>query len=466
MKRTARPPWSPRAFLAPPALALAASVAAVTACVDRDAGTTASVEAPVEIAPLPGDLPDPAAVADLYAHALHVAERARRALPELARTAFGVGDVHRRFGFDEQAIAAYRAGLKVHDREPAVYRHLAAILSRRGEVDEAEAACRTWLALEPEAPGARTRLGLIHALRGRFADAVTEYRAEIESSAADADTHYLLGQALFQRGAYAEAVASFRRSIELDPESARCWYGVFRAAKGLGRDADAASALARFRELKALARKREGAAGADARSGRDEKLRAVVKTYIDAAASYRLGRMDEEELYCLRAGARFVKDDAQLELALAERLWRDGDLEAAVAHAERAAGSAAEELDALRLLVRLHDARNRPRERADALRRILRRTENDADAHRELAILILRSEPLGEDSLRRGLDHARRAAEIGRSAANLEAFAYAHFSAGNAHEGIALLEEAVRLDPENEGLRHRLRVARGEAGDK
>ena len=77
----------------------------------EQAPPTPSVTLPtVTFPPVPGE------IEDLYTHSVAVAERAVAESKQAAQPLFDLAATHQRFGFDREAVAAYRRGLKIDAR--------------------------------------------------------------------------------------------------------------------------------------------------------------------------------------------------------------------------------------------------------------------------------------------------------------------------------------------------------------
>ena len=62
---------------------------------------------------------DPAAITDLYAHSLEAVRECERRSPGNSKSLYDTGLVHRRFGYDDRAIEAFRECLKKDPAHPA-----------------------------------------------------------------------------------------------------------------------------------------------------------------------------------------------------------------------------------------------------------------------------------------------------------------------------------------------------------
>ena len=84
----------------------------------------------VTFPPVPGD------IEDLYRHSVAVAERAVAESNQAAQPLFDLAATHQRFGFDREAVAAYRRGLKIDAERADIYMEIGFLLSQKVESKE------------------------------------------------------------------------------------------------------------------------------------------------------------------------------------------------------------------------------------------------------------------------------------------------------------------------------------------
>ena len=114
--------------------------------------TQSTASPPAEIA-FP---PQPEKIEKLYDHSIAVAEWAiYRLSKQLAEPIFILADTHRRFGFNERAIEAYRRGLRLTPSRPDILMEIGFLLSQRDDFKDAVKEYEKALVLDPKLAGAR-----------------------------------------------------------------------------------------------------------------------------------------------------------------------------------------------------------------------------------------------------------------------------------------------------------------------
>lgn len=222
---------------------------------------------------------------NLLTYSLAVAQKVRLQLPEGQYIpVYHVGRVYQRFGLDDNALVWFRRAIKLEPDAPEPSREIGFILSQRKDrMEDAILAYRQSLRGEPDQTGIRTRIALLQIHMSHFEDAVGELRAEIEAGGATDLTHYNLAIALQSLEQHEEALEQFDAVTGMQ----NALYGKYRSLLALGRQDEAKTTLAAFREIKGqtddelLEHDIEAA-----KSNRDEQLRHTGGTWLDAATAY------------------------------------------------------------------------------------------------------------------------------------------------------------------------------------
>ena len=153
---------------------------------------------------------------------------------------------------------------------------------------EAEESYREVLRLDPQFPGVHLELGRVYICRRQTDDAIRELQLVLKDNPGDGDANYFLGGLLVQEGRFAEgipylehaktakldfwapyfylgkaklqldkpteAVAPLQRAAALNPtDEVSVYYQLGKALEACGRAAEARTALARVRDLRAAA---------------------------------------------------------------------------------------------------------------------------------------------------------------------------------------------------------------------
>jgi tetratricopeptide (TPR) repeat protein len=424
----------------------------------------------------PGPLPSEE---DLYAYSLAVAERTRALLPEEdALGLYYVGRVEQRFGLEDKALAIYREVLEKDPDLTDAYRQIGFILSQRTERHpDALEAYQQALRVDPGAPGLYTRMGLIYLHQGRLEEAERVFREEIRRGGANANTHYNLGQALASQKKYEEAVSAFRSAISMDSYLRMAYYALSQSLSALEKEDEAREALEEFRNLK----QKEDEARVDPELGssnRDDQLRYTSDTWMDAATVFlearsradsvrRRAELGREFLHAAREALRFDEANPQARNALISYYrMQEEFLKAAEICAEILERMPSKDVIPVAYeLAGLNLRKVRPGQVGGEdhveiayrlLGKVIQLAPAFADAHRELAKLILFYRSDKRDLLPEALEQALKALELDPAARNYDVAAYALHANGKFSEAYRLLEEAVNAHPEDQALRSRL----------
>ena len=183
-------------------------------------------------------------------------------------------------------------------------------LASQGRLDEAMAEYRAALKLKPDYVEAHNNLGYALASRGRFAEAIAHYRKALQTGAHYAMIHRNLADALAHQGQLDEAIAQYQRTLEIQPADVLACYNLGNALAGRSRVDEA---VACYRRALALAEHQNNPALADAvrcancrkvrssaeftRAGRAEEIIAVPRRPFTGRPSQCLMRLIAQERF-------------------------------------------------------------------------------------------------------------------------------------------------------------------------
>jgi predicted O-linked N-acetylglucosamine transferase (SPINDLY family) len=119
---------------------------------------------------------------------------------------------HRRGGRLDEAVAAFRAALRVTPDDARLHGELADTLQSARRLDEAIEAYRRAVDLDDRFAGAWYGLGCARATQGECAQAIEGFLRAIDLDPGDPRFHHNLGQALFKLGNVDAALDRFRRA--------------------------------------------------------------------------------------------------------------------------------------------------------------------------------------------------------------------------------------------------------------
>ena len=136
-------------------------------------------------------------------------------------THFNLGYVLRAQGRLDEAIAEYRAAIRLKPDFSKAFCNLGEILcSVESNQDEGRAALLEAIRLEPDDAFAHYNLASSLRMTGRLDEAAAEYRDSIRLEPRLATAHYGLGSVLNLRGRAGEAMAEYRETLRLKPDFA------------------------------------------------------------------------------------------------------------------------------------------------------------------------------------------------------------------------------------------------------
>ncbi len=148
----------------------------------------------------------------LFSHALAVTRNNETAHLNLAYAL-------QKLGRNDEAMAEYRAALKINPIRPETHNNLANLLDEAGHRDEAEAEYRTALRINPRFVPALDNLGTLLVEEGRFGEALKLYAQAARLAPDNWHPPFLIGKALLKQGRDTEALTYFREAVRLDPNN-------------------------------------------------------------------------------------------------------------------------------------------------------------------------------------------------------------------------------------------------------
>ena len=113
-------------------------------------------------------------------------------------------------------IVKYREAIRHDPTDPALYRELARLYSRRGETDKAIQLYRQAIARDAEFAAAHNNLGNLLLQQNRPEEAARAYRAALRADSTYAFAHNGIGNVNLLAGNRTGAVEAFKRAVELD----------------------------------------------------------------------------------------------------------------------------------------------------------------------------------------------------------------------------------------------------------
>jgi tetratricopeptide (TPR) repeat protein len=122
-------------------------------------------------------------------------------------------------GQPAEALAEYRAALKLDPDRAETHNNLANLLDDTGHPDEALAEYQEALRINPNHVASHNNYGTLLVELGRFDEALKQYADAARLDPADWHPPYLTGKALLKEGRDPEAISYFRQAVRLDPNN-------------------------------------------------------------------------------------------------------------------------------------------------------------------------------------------------------------------------------------------------------
>jgi len=130
-----------------------------------------------------------------------------------------LGFALQKIGRIDEALAEYRAALKLAPDRAETHNNIAHLLDDMGRPDEAMVEYQEALRINPDFVASHNNYGTLLAEQGRFDDAIKQYATAARLDPADWHAPYLTGKALLKQGRDTDAISYFRKAIQLDPNN-------------------------------------------------------------------------------------------------------------------------------------------------------------------------------------------------------------------------------------------------------
>jgi len=150
-----------------------------------------------------------------------------------------------------EALAEYQKAQEVDPQWPDIHLLLGSLLGLQGRLDEALAELKRQLKLHPEDTRALVELGSVYCRAAKFSEAVPFLKQALARDSNNYEANYRLGQAYVTLGQYALAIPSLKRATLANPDKSNPFYLLYRSYRTLKQPEKAASALQKFKQLKA-----------------------------------------------------------------------------------------------------------------------------------------------------------------------------------------------------------------------
>jgi tetratricopeptide (TPR) repeat protein len=155
-----------------------------------------------------------------YRETLRIEPGDRNGEANFAQASFAKGERLFTGGHPDEALAAFREGLRYRSRNALAHSYVGAILAERNVLPAAIAEFRQALAIDPTLARAYMGLGVALARSGRTADAERALQQSIAHDPSSVEANYDLGLIEAALGKRADAIASMDRALRIDPNYA------------------------------------------------------------------------------------------------------------------------------------------------------------------------------------------------------------------------------------------------------
>ncbi len=160
-----------------------------------------------------------------------------------------LGEIYRKVGRIEDAIACCRHALEIDPMYPEALNTLGAALHANGDLEEAEITLRRAIEFKPDFAPAHANLGNVLRTRGEPEKAIRAYGRALRRDPRLVGAYLALGGVLQAQGQVEEAVETYRRALEIAPKDAKIRSNLGVALQALDR---AEEAVKYFREAAGL----------------------------------------------------------------------------------------------------------------------------------------------------------------------------------------------------------------------
>jgi tetratricopeptide (TPR) repeat protein len=160
-----------------------------------------------------------------------------------------------------EAAKEYRIVTKLKPNLAGVHYELGQTIMRSdptiGGMNQAIVEFKKELEINPRDAASGTQLGEIYLKEHRVADALRYFSQATQFQPGYAEARIGLGEAFLERKQFQRAAEQFEQATRFAPEDQTAYYQLMVAYRGLGRDAQAKAALAKFQQLRSQAERQQ-----------------------------------------------------------------------------------------------------------------------------------------------------------------------------------------------------------------
>ena len=150
-----------------------------------------------------------------------------------------------------ESLAEYEKAREIDPQWPDIQLLIGSLLGLEGRWDDALRELKGQLELHPEDTRAMVEMGSVYCRASKFSEAVPLLKRALARDGNNYEANYRLGQAYLSLGQPALSIACLERATVADAEKSNPYYLLYRAYRSMKQPEKAASALAKFKQLKA-----------------------------------------------------------------------------------------------------------------------------------------------------------------------------------------------------------------------
>ena len=452
-----------------PALVLVLIASAVTICVlfvtsspRADRNTPRETESPSNqiedqvLLPVAEPVRTEQDIVALKKKEMELAEELVQEFPDSDESLTVMGNLCYRHGNAAEAVKLWTKALEINPKRANLYMSIGNVSLKKGEFAEAVTQYRKAVEIQPRLPDAHGNMGLALKMSGRLPEAIDALQEEIKISPDSGFAYYLLGQIYQQQEEYEKATQSYEAAIKIEPEYANAYYGLATIRAKLGDTDQAKEYSAKFKDLKAEARKD----AMDRRMQYDDAYNAqqnAAITYINVGRMYRdSGKLQKAETL-LKQAAGLDPNNVVSFLELAS-LYQAQKQQAKALQMFKKIAEIEPDSAISFVMIGILSAHFKQFDDAEqAFRKVIALAPRSPDGYRELARLYLKT---GRE-LPQARQLAQKAVALEASAANYFVLGWAYHSNGDATNALPAVKRAIELDPGNANYRRLHAAIRG-----
>lgn len=366
--------------------------------------------------------------------------------PNNAAAVEQMGNFLSRHGQRNEAVGFWQKCIAIDPNYFNAYRGLGMVALDRGEYQQAFEHYRTAAKIRPEAEGIHAKMSEALVGLGRYDEAIRQLKEEIRIWPQSATAHFLLGQAYLKQKAYENAQTHYEKALELSPKYPNACYGLARVFMGLKQPDKAREYQEKFRSFRNET---------DLKPYDDRKM-GTADYLASARTSAAQALLDAEKLY--RGRKNFNRSEALIQRAIVvdpnmpecyERLgllyYMTNRPAEAVRQFERMSEIQPNNPRCYLNIGNISTRLGRLGQAERAYQKVIEVAPKESVGYRKLSQLYLNTNMKLDEA--RTL--AQKAVDLDASAENLFVLAWACDVNGDRAKAAKVIEEAIRLDPNN-----------------